>query len=76
MKKALEHFGHHLEGSSIAFPRHHPLVLVLDLGFSRLQLPQEHDNGLQHIERFKARNDDGLSSIRGDPFIRTTPDHR
>src|SRR5258708_6313788 len=44
----LEHFGHRSQGGAVPFPRDYALVLVLDLRFSSLQLPQDHDDGLQH----------------------------
>ena len=60
----------------VAFPRDHALVLVLDFGFAGLELPQEHDDGLQQVERLEAGGDDGLAFVFGDPLVGSAADDR
>jgi hypothetical protein len=63
-----------LERSAVAFPRNDALVLIFDLGFARLQLAQEHDDGLQHVQRLEARDHDGLAFVLCDPLVRPAAD--
>src|ERR1700733_1531374 len=76
IRPQLEDFGHYLERRAIAPPRHYPLILILDPGFARMQLPQKHNDGLEQIQRLEARGDDWLTFIPRNPLIRPTADHR
>ena len=50
----LEHFGDGPQGRAIAFPRHDALVLVLHLRLAVFELPQQHQDRLQNVERLEA----------------------
>src|SRR5271166_818125 len=54
VRTQLENLSHGLEGGVIAFPGNDALVLILNFGFTRPQLMQEHDDGLQYIQRLEA----------------------
>jgi len=72
----LEDFGHYLKRCAIALPWHNALILILDPGFARMELPQKHNDGLEQIQRLEARGDDWLTFIPRYPLIRPATDHR
>src|SRR5579871_5126709 len=65
----LEHLGHGLQSGAVAFPGNNALVLIFDFGLARLELSQQHDDGLQQIERLEAGSDYWLALGSCDPFI-------
>ena len=54
VRPELKDFRHRFQRSAIAFPRHNSLVLILDSRLSRLELPKQHDDGLEQVERFES----------------------
>ena len=75
IRPQLEDLGHYLERCAIPLPWHNALILVLDSGFARMQLPQKHNDGLEQIQRLEARSDDWLAFIPRDPLIGPATDH-
>ena len=53
----------------IAFPRYYTLILIFDFRLIRSELPQNHDDRLQNVERLEARNGYWLVFVRGYPFV-------
>src|SRR5271166_3662253 len=50
----LKDFGHRLQRGPIALPRYNSFVLILDSRLSRLELPKQHNDGLQKVEWFES----------------------
>ena len=50
----LKNFSHCAQSRAVSFPWDDTPVLVLDLRFATVQLPQKHHDRLEHVERFKA----------------------
>src|ERR1700731_5329187 len=65
----LEYFRHRPKRRMIAFPWNHALVLIFDLSFAAVELAQNHQDGLQHVQRLKTRYHHRLPLVEGNPFI-------
>ena len=74
IRAQLENFSHGAKRSTVALPGHDPLVLILNLAFARSQLAQQHDDGLQHVQRLEAGDHDRLPFIPGNPLVRPAAD--
>ena len=55
---------------AVAFPRHDPLVLILDRRFAGVQLAHDHEDRFQDVERFETGDDDGLAVVARDELVR------
>src|SRR6185437_11043852 len=67
---------HGAQRRAITLPWHYSLVLIFHFGFTRAQLTQDHQDGLQQVERLKSGNHNWLMLIPGNPFIRPAADDR
>ena len=67
---------HHLERAQVALVRHHAPVLVLDLTATLRQLPEDHLDRLEHVERLEARDHDRPAVVGGYELERPRADHR
>jgi len=51
----LKDLGHHLEGRGVSLPGNNALVLIFDASLSGMKLAQQHNDGLQQVERLESR---------------------
>jgi hypothetical protein len=49
------------------------LSCILDLRFACLELFQQHDDALEHIDRFETGDNDRLPFVPRDPLLRAHP---
>src|SRR6185503_17158563 len=67
-------FGHSVERAAISLPRDYTLVLVLDLLFVVIHLAQQHNDGLQKIQRFESGDYNGFAFVCRNPSVRSAAD--
>ncbi len=65
----LEHGLDELLGRAVALGAHHPFVLVLDLVAARLELPDQHVDGLEQVHGLEARHHDGHLVLLGQGHV-------
>jgi hypothetical protein len=75
VRAQLEDLGERLQRSGVAVVVHDPLVLVLHLAATLVDLLEDHADGLQHVERLEARHDDRLLVVGGDELERPRTHH-
>src|SRR5919204_4096211 len=72
----LHRLGDRLERARIPFLAHDARVLVLDLGAAVGELPEDHVDRLEHVERLESGDDQRLSPFLRNEAVRPRPDHR
>src|ERR1700685_2823781 len=75
VRTQLENLRHRAKRGAVSFPWHHALVLIFYPGLARLELPKDHHNRLQNIQRLEAGNRDGFIFIPRDPLVRPASDY-
>src|ERR1700691_1263863 len=63
------------ERAGVAVPGNGARILIFNLNAPLSDLPEDHTNGLQDVERLESSHHDRLAIVARDEFIRTAADY-